>query len=176
MVTLVAITLFACEGNYKNIQKLNLTDGAPVAEGKMINLKYTDSGKVVTNLKAPELLDFSNFEFPYQEFPKGIEVHFWDENDTESTVNSDYAIRFNDTGIVDLRENVRIFTSDSTLLTAEQLYWDQTNQWLFTNKPYTITFPDGSFNNGEQFDASEDFTIFLSLRNQGIQIVDKTNN
>ena len=56
MALVFAITLFACEGNYENVRKLNLSDGAPIAEGKDINFKYTDSGKLVTNLLADKLL------------------------------------------------------------------------------------------------------------------------
>ena len=175
IVCVCTITLFACEGNYKNIQKLNLTDGAPVAEGKNINLKYTDSGKVVTNLLAPVLLDYSNFEFPYQEFPDGVEVFFWDEDNKKSVINSDYAIRFDKTNIVDLRTNVVLVTSDSIVLNAEQLYWDQKNQWVFTDQPYRIKFKDGSYNDGARFDSSEDFTNFISRKNQGVQIIDQKN-
>ena len=50
MSLLVVITLFACDANYKDKQKLSIKDDQPLAIGKQINLKYTDSGKVVTNL------------------------------------------------------------------------------------------------------------------------------
>lgn len=170
-----AVTLFSCESNYKNIQKFNLSDGAPIAEGKDINFKYTDSGKLVTNLISPKLLDFSNLEFPYKEFPDGIEVHFWDKKDKESTVNADYAIQFEETGIVDLRRNVVLVTSDSVILKADQLYWDQKNNWIFTDEPYRIKFKDGSYNDGAVgFDSNQDFTTFLSRKNQGVQLIDKT--
>lgn len=172
VVILVTITLFACEGNYKNIQKLNLKDDLPVAEGININLVYTDSGKIVTNLLAPKLLDYSNFEFAYQEFPDGVEVRFYKDG-KQSTVTSDYAMRYPETNIVDLRENVVLITADGNTLNAEQLYWDQKNQWVFTDRPYRITFSDGSYNDGEGFDANEDFTVFLSRKNDGIQIIDK---
>ena len=175
MAITIAITLFACEGNYKNVQRLNLKDGAPVAEGQNVNLFYTDSGRVVTNLMAPRLLDYSNFEFPYQEFPEGVEVHFF-ENGDKSTVKSDYARRYDATGIVDLRENVRLTTADGNVLEAEQLYWDQNNQWLFTDQPYRITFSDGSYNDGARFDANEDFTVFLSRKNDGVQLIDQNQN
>ncbi|MCZ6594686.1 MAG: LPS export ABC transporter periplasmic protein LptC [Bacteroidetes bacterium] len=172
VVILVTITLFACEGNYKNIQKLNLKDDLPVAEGININLVYTDSGKIVTNLLAPKLLDYSNFEFAYQEFPDGVEVRFY-EDGKQSTVTSDYAMRYPETNIVDLRENVILITADGNTLSAEQLYWDQKNQWVFTDRPYRITFSDGSYNDGEGFDANEDFTVFLSRKNDGIQIIEQ---
>lgn len=173
MTVVFVITLFACDGTYRNKKQLSVKDDAPLAEGKNINLKYTDSGKVVTNLLAPKLWDYSNFEFPYQEFPEGIEVHFWDKGE-ESTVTSDYAIRFNQTGIIDLRENVVLVTSDSLVLRTSQLYWDQKNQWVFTDEPYQIKFKDGSYNDGARFDSSEDFTKFISRKNKGVQIIDKT--
>jgi LPS export ABC transporter protein LptC len=176
MTIFLVITLFACEGNKKNIQRLSITDNAPLAEGKNINLKYTDSGRVVYNLITPELKDYSNFEFGYQEFPKGVEVRFWDEENKKSTITSDYAINFINTELIDLRKNVVLKMSDSTVLRAEQLYWDKRNQWVFTNKPYQIKFKNGSFNDGARFDSNQEFTNFLSRNNQGVQIIEQENN
>ncbi|WP_410004331.1 LPS export ABC transporter periplasmic protein LptC [Aequorivita nionensis] len=175
MALVLVITLFACESNYQNVKRLSLSDGAPIAEGKDINFKYTDSGKLVTNLLAEKLLDYSNLEFPYKEFPNGIEVRFWDEDGKKNTVTADYAIQFDKSSLVDLRKNVVVITADSVVLKANQLYWDQKNKWVFTDEPYQIKFKDGSYNDGAVgFDSSEDFTTFLSRKNQGVQLVDKT--
>lgn len=172
MLLLWSITLFACGDNYKNKQQLSLKDDQPFSRGKEINLKYTDSGKVVTNLIAATLIDYSNYNFPYREFPDGIEVRFWEDGDM-STVTSDYAIQYGETGMIDLRENVVLITSDSLVLKADQLYWDQKNQWVFTDQPYQIKFKDGSYNDGARFDSSQDFTVFLSRKNSGVQLVDQ---
>ncbi|HLT49313.1 MAG TPA: LPS export ABC transporter periplasmic protein LptC [Aequorivita sp.] len=175
MALVLVITLFACESNYQNVKRLSLSDGTPIAEGKDINFKYTDSGKLVTNLLAEKLLDYSNLEFPYKEFPNGIEVRFWDEDGKKNTVTADYAIQFDKSSLVDLRKNVVVITADSVVLKANQLYWDQKNKWVFTDEPYQIKFKDGSYNDGAVgFDSSEDFTTFLSRKNQGVQLVDKT--
>ncbi len=85
MALIVVVTFFACDANYKDKQKLSIKDDQPLAIGKEINLKYTDSGKVVSNLLAKSLLDYSNYEFLYQKFLEGVEVHFW-EDGKESTV------------------------------------------------------------------------------------------
>ena len=129
MVILIVITLFSCEGNYQNIQKMNLKDEAPFAIGKNINLKYIDSGKVAANLIAPKLLDYSNFDFPYQEFPEGIILHFW-EKDAMSTITADYGIIYSGTNIIDLQGNVVIKMQDGKLLETPQLYYDQVNQFV----------------------------------------------
>ena len=166
------ITLFSCEGNYKNIQKMSLKDNAPLSVVRGMNTKYTDSGKVTVNLKASLMLDFSNYNFPYNEFPEGIVLYFWEEGE-KSTVTSDYAVKYEKTNLVDLRGNVKIITNDSVELNASQLYWDQKNEWLFTDKAYTIKFADGSYNEGQAFNSSQDFTTFLSRKNHGVQFIDK---
>lgn len=165
----LAITLFACESNYKQARQLSLSDEAPMAEAQGVNLKYTDSGRVVSNLISEKVLDYSNRSFPYQRFLDGVEVHFWDEKDQKTTVIADYALRYVDMALVDLRDNVVIITGDSVELHAEQLYWSQEKNWLFTDRPYTIKFKDGSFNEGTRFDSNEDFTNFLSRDNISMQ-------
>jgi LPS export ABC transporter protein LptC len=175
LVIMIASALFACEGNYKNVKKLSLKDNLPVSEGINVKLVYTDSGQVVANLITPRLLDYSNFNFGYQEFPEGLEVQFFEEGEM-STVKADYAMRYPESGIVDLRENVELVTADGNVLNADQLYWDQKNKWVFTDQPYRITFSDGSYNDGARFDANEDFTVFLSRKNDGIQIIDQNKS
>lgn len=174
VITLTAvITLFACEGNYKEIQQLSEADLGPIAEGEGVNLKYTDSGKLVANLLTPRLLDFSNYNFSFSEFPDGLELIFWNDEGETNTVTSDYGIHFEDANLVDLRGNVVLVTSDSVVLNATQLYWDQNNKWIFTDQPYNITFKDGSYNEAFGFDSNEDFTTFLSRENTGVQYVEK---
>ena len=69
-----------------------------------------------------------------------------------------------------------LVTSDSVELRAEQLYWDQDNKWIFSDRPFQIKFKDGSYNDGARFDSSEDFTTFLSRKNQGVQIIEAKEN
>ncbi len=175
MAISIAITLFACEGNYREIQQLSTADLGPIAEGKGVNLKYTDSGKLVANLISPKLLDFSNYNFSFSEFPDGVEVQFWNEKGEKTIVTSDYGIQYDKTNLIDLRGNVVLLTSDSVKLNAQQLYWDQTNKWVFTDQPYSIVFKNGSYNEGAGFDSSEEFDNFISTRNVGVQIVDKAD-
>jgi LPS export ABC transporter protein LptC len=174
LTVFIVLTLFSCEGNYRQIQQLTIADLGPIAEGSGVNLKYTDSGKLVVNLISPTLLDFSNYNFSFTEFPNGLEVQFWNEKGEKSTVTSDYGIHFEAANLVDLRGNVVLVTSDSLTLNAKQLYWDQNNKWVFTDQPYRIVFKDGSFNDGGRFDSSEDFNTFISRKNVGVQYVDNS--
>lgn len=145
---------------------MNKRGEGPAAEGEGIVLKYTDSGKVVATLRTPFMKDYGTQDFPYQEFPDGVNVTFVGDDKKENYIRSDYAKLFKRTAIIDLRHNVVLILSDSTTLRTSQLYWDQTNDWVFTDKAYTIDFADGSFNNGEGFDSSENFKNFLSSGNR----------
>ncbi|WP_246054339.1 LPS export ABC transporter periplasmic protein LptC [Antarcticibacterium flavum] len=176
IVTVTAVTmLFSCEGNLNRIRAMDLPGDSPQAIGTNLDLKYTDSGRVVATLKSERMLDYTNLEFPYREFPDGIELEFFDENRQKNTVTSNYAIIYDETGLIDLQGDVVLVTSDSTRLEATQLYWDQTIGWVFTDKPNTIRRPSGARNQGQGFDSDLNFTNFRSRTNVGVQVIEDKN-
>ena len=177
IVTLLGVTmLFSCEGNLKEVRAFSMEADAPQAIGEGINLKYTDSGRLVATLKSPRMLDYTNKPFPYREFPDGVEVEFFDENDKKSTVKANYGIVYDKTDLIDLRGDVKIVTSDSTVLVGDQLFWDQEKSWIFTDQPNTIWFPNGAVNEGRGFDSNQNFTNFRSRTNTGVQIIEEEEN
>ncbi len=171
LVTAFAVTLFLSCDRGEEIRQMSIRSDGPVTEGTGINLKYTDSGKLTAHLRTPYIKNFANAEFPYEEFPEGVEVTFIDNEGRENVITSEYAIRYKNTNLIDLQTNVTLFTSDSVTLKAQQLYWDQSNSWIFTDQPYTIITKDGSRNDGDLFDSNEDFTNFVSLNNVSKQYV-----
>lgn len=172
LVTAFAVTLFfSCKGKGEEIRKSRIKSDGPISEGTGINLKYTDSGKVTTHLIAASMRNFENANFPYQEFPDGVEVTFTDDDGKENIITAEYAIRYKETNLIDLQKNVTLFTSDSVTLNASQLYWDQQNNWIFTDQPYRLVTADGSSNDGDLFDSNKDFTNFVSLNNVSKQYV-----
>lgn len=177
IVTAITVTmLFSCEGNLNRVRALDMPDENPQAIGMGLNLKYTDSGRVVAILKSPKMLDYTNMTFPYREFPDGVQVEFFDEKQKKNTITADYGIIYDETGLIDLQGNVVLVTSDSTKLQAEQLFWDQKAAWIFTDKPNTIQFANGARNDGQGFDSDLNFTNFRSRTNVGIQIIEEKKN
>ncbi len=143
MVTAFAVTmLFSCQDNFKDIQKIGMPQTEPISEAKNFNLKYTDSGIVKANLISTKMLDFSNREFAYQEFPEGLHLIIYDDDGNESNVFSDYGIINSETDLIDLQDNVIIATHTKDTLFAEQLYYDQKTEWLFTNLPVSYKSKD----------------------------------
>lgn len=157
ILVLSIAVLFACESNFKDVQKINVSTFAPGGEADTVNLKYTDSGKIKAILISPKMLDFSNAAFPYTEFPKGIDVTLYDNNAKKSFITSDYAITYKGTDIIDLQGNVKITSEDGKILETTQLYYDQKREWFFTEKKCKLTLGPGNEFYTKGFDASRDF-------------------
>ena len=166
------VMLFACEGNLSEVNKYNQEVNVPQGVAKNINLFYTDSGAVKSNLRSPKMLDYSQERFAYRVFPDGVEVDFFNTDSTKNTIFADSAVVYINSDLIDLRHNVKILTSDSLILTTSQLYWDTAKSWVFTDRDYTIQQANGSKNDGLGFDANQDFTVFNSRTNTGIQVIE----
>ncbi|AIN74976.1 LPS export ABC transporter periplasmic protein LptC [Flavobacterium psychrophilum] len=160
VLLLIVTTLFfiSCESNINEVRKINVVEFNPIGEAKDFNLKYTDSGKIKVVLVSPQMLDFSQLDFPFTEFPKGIKVTIYDTQGNKSFVTSNYAISYTNSNLIDLSGKVKITTNDGKILETEQLYYDQKNEWFFTQKSYKFT-NKGSVIEGLGIDFSKDFKV-----------------
>ena len=167
LVTALAVTLFfGCESNFKEVQKINFSEFIPSGDADKVNLKYTDSGRISAILVSPKMLDFSSVNFPFTEFPKGIDVTLYDIKGKKTFIKSNYAVSYKVTNIIDLQGSVKITSQDGQILETEQLYYDQKNEWFFTEKSFKFTDPKG-VSNGQGIDFSKDFKIINSQKIAG---------
>ena len=173
IVTAIAVTMFfSCNNSLKQVNKIGISENEPVGEAENINLKYTDSGRVKSILISPEMLDYSNRSYPYKEFPKGIDLELFDDENKRSNILADYAIIYDQTNLIDLQGHVKLVTSDKDTLFAEQLYYDNSKGWLFTNKP--VTYRTGlDLIHGNGFDSNSKFTNAEVLEVTGIVTLDE---
>lgn len=168
IVTVFAVTMFfSCESNFKQVQKLNQKTFSPTGQADTINLVYTDSGKVKAILISPKMIDYASLENPYTEFPKGIKVTIYDDQENKSYVDADYAVSYKKTNLIDLQGNVKITTYDNKILETSQLYYDQKNEWFFTENYFKYSDGQGGFLEGPGVDFSKDFKIFNMQKGNG---------
>ena len=167
IIAVIAISLFlSCESNFKDIQKSNISEFFPSSDADIVNLKYTDSGRITAVLVSKKMLDYASVAYPFTEFPKGIDVTLYDKNAKKTFVKSNYAVSYKKTSLIDLQGKVKIFTEDGQILETEQLYFDQKNQWFFTERRFKLTGPKG-ISNGQGIDFSKDFKIINSQKITG---------
>ncbi|WP_413999493.1 LPS export ABC transporter periplasmic protein LptC [Flavobacterium sp. W1B] len=167
VVMVLAMTLFfGCESNFKEVQKINFSEFTPNGDADNVNLKYTDSGLIKAILVSSKMLDYTSVDFPFTEFPKGIDVTLYDDKAKTTRITSNYAVSYKITGIIDLRGKVKIASQDGQMLETEQLYFDQKNEWFFTEKKFKFTDLKG-VSNGQGIDFSKDFKVINSQRITG---------
>ena len=161
------VTLFlGCESNFKEVQKSNFSEFVPSGEAEKINLKYTDSGRITAILVSPKMMEYANVAFPFTDFPKGVDVTLYDKNNKRTIILADYATSYKSTNIIDLKGNVTISSQDGQILETDQLYFDQKNEWFFTEKSFKFTDPKGT-SNGQGIDFSKDFKVINSQKITG---------
>lgn len=171
LVTAIAVTLFfSCKNDFDDVQKVGVLQNQPIGEAENIDLKYTelkeDTVRLLANLLSPKMLDYSNRNFKFSEFPKGVELKIYDKNNNQTIIISDYAIVYDETDIIDLRGNVRIATHKKDTLFTEQLYYNQKLEWLFTNEPWLFKRAVSPLH-GIGFDSDKEFKNFQMLEMGG---------
>lgn len=167
LVTAIAVTLFfACENDFDEVQKVGIFQNQPIGEAKDIDLKYTelkeDSVHLRVNLLSPKMLDYSNRDFAFSEFPDGIFLKIYGDDNKLTTIRSNYAIFYTETDIIDLRGNVTVTTHDNKTLVTEQLYYNEKLEWLFTNERWVY-----GPTHGVGFDSDKDFKNYQMLEMGG---------
>lgn len=167
VIFLLCFIFTSCESNLKDVQNIYKTTFVPSGEADSINLKYTDSGRVKTKLQSLKMLDYSTAKNPFVEFPKGVLVTLYDQKNRTTTIHSDKAYSYKRTQIIDLQGNVRIVSHDGKVLQTNQLYFDQKNEWFFTEDFFKFIDNNGSYVEGKGIDFSKDFKIFNMQNNRG---------
>ena len=169
LLLLFFLTYFAltsCESNFRDVQRMGFAEFSPSGEADQINLKYTDSGRITANLVSPKMLDYATVRYPFTEFPKGMHLTLYDKNGKDTYIDAKYAVSFKETNLIDLQNTVKISNQEGQLLETEQLYYDQKNEWFFTEKKFKFTSPKG-ISYGEGIDFSKDFKKVNSQKISG---------
>lgn len=159
-------SMVSCESNFKDVQKMGMAEFSPSGDADGINLKYTDSGRITANLVSPKMLDYATVKFPFTEFPKGMHLTLYDKNGKETYVDAKYAISHKNSNLIDLQKDVKISNQNGEMLETDQLYYDQKNEWFFTEKKFKFTSPKG-VSYGEGIDFSKDFKKVNSQKVSG---------
>ena len=168
-----ALTLFfSCDDGSSTLKQINQFNDNPVGIAYDIRMTYTDSAVVKAILTAPVNLDFTHLSFKYSEFPEGLKIIFFNNNNEENTVVADYGILYNQTKIVDLQGNVVLLSHDGSRLETDQMYWDAEKEWLFTEQPFT--FENVNYDMAAlRLDTNKEFSKFQTGKLTGTMIVEE---
>ncbi|HEA20270.1 MAG TPA: LPS export ABC transporter periplasmic protein LptC [Pricia antarctica] len=183
MALVVAILFFSCTDTYERSGDEKVPIVYPMGIAEDFILTYTEARndvdsedstgtKVIAVLKSPLREDYSNLTFAYQTFPKGLVVDFFNEEGQKSIIKADYGILYSATNVLDLQDNVIIETHDGKLMETTQVYWDQENDWVFTQEKFKYTNPeDGSVMYGTGMDFKKEPYFFSAHKTNGLMSI-----
>ena len=179
---------FSCADNYKRVGEEALPLVFPQGVAENFSFRYSEANSVMGNedidttrvisvLSGPITENFENLEFPYRTFPKGIVVDIYDEDKNKNKISADYCIRYSSTGLIDLRGNVVLETHDGKKLETPQLFYDQSNEWAFTQNKFKYTNPEeGTIMDGEGMDFNKDFSFLNAHKTYGLMTIKEEIN
>lgn len=166
--------LFSCDNDMRNLQQLSIQKKFPQGEAYDFKLVYTDSSKVVAVVTSKLNRDFTNQRMPYSEFPEGVRVEFYDQARHKNIVEANYGIIFPNSDILELRDNVVLTTYDGKKLKTSQLFWDQKEDWIFTDKEFSfIDEVKGTITNGIGMDFDKKFSTVKAHKTTGILAIEE---
>ncbi|WP_276165251.1 LPS export ABC transporter periplasmic protein LptC [Zobellia alginiliquefaciens] len=183
MVFSMAILFLSCQDNYERSgqEKVPLIYPMGIAENftatytearEMLETEDSTSTRVIAVLTSPLNEDFNNLEFPHRIFPDGLLVHYFNEGGEKSIIKADYGIIYSATNVIDLQGNVVIESHDGKKLETPQLFWDQDDNWIFTQERFKFTNPeDGTIMDGEGMDFNRDLSFFHAQKTYGLMTI-----
>lgn len=155
---IVWIFLILCFGCDKNEELIPFTEkDLKLEKTKGVEILYSDSSIVRIRIKAPALEFHLQASDPFQEFPEGIHIDFFNpQGKITSTLTADYAARFQSKKKTFLKNNVRWESINKEVMESPELTWNEETQNLYTNKFVVIATPkDTVFSQG--FNADQSF-------------------
>jgi len=156
--------LFSCTNDSKKVRDFLADKNLPIGVAKDAYHVYKDSGRVKSKLITPLLHDFSNRKnHPYNEFPEGIKIiNFSKKSNDSVTIIGDYSRSYSKTKISEIKGNVVVINhTEKSKLETEELFWDQSTKYFYSEKSFVLTTPT-SIVRGIGFECKEDLSKHLA--------------
>lgn len=174
-ISLLLLTVvFSCKNSSKEINDFLADQNLPIGVSEEINHVYKDSGQITSRLIAPVLLDFTNRKLnPYSEFPKGIKIVSIDRHTRDSiTITGNYAVSYDKTHFAEIIGDVVIVNhQQGATLNSEQMYWDQKEEYFFTESKFTL-FTEKDTMHGVGFESDGNLNNWILNNTNGNFVVD----
>lgn len=157
----------SCENDIKEVNDL-LSKQTGIEEAVDVTSFMSQQGKVKAKLRSPYMLRYQA-DSPYVEFPRTLHVDFYDDSTkVESTVDALYARYREYENKVLLKDSVVVINiQKGDTLKTNELWWDQTTEEFFTDKPVRIFQSDKTIF-GKGLRAKQDFSSYDIFNITGI--------
>ena len=154
------VVLMSCKNDVNEVVSLTSHYRYPEMRAIDISLFRSDSAKLYFQLFAKEMIQYSNDKKPYILFPQGFNAkHFNQFPIPESSIRAEWAKYFVNEKLWWAKNNVVAENSDGEKLFAEELYWDQKKEIIYSDKYVKIQTPEEIIF-GEGFEADQNMSHY----------------
>jgi LPS export ABC transporter protein LptC len=165
----IVLFVFSCKSDLEKVTAFATELDLPEQSARNIEVEYTDTGKLQLKFFTPVLKHYTNVNEPYYEFPEGIKVYFYDENEAiQSIITANYSIYFEEPQLWEARDSVVARnTQTGEKIESEQMFWDQPKQLIYSKVFTKITNEDGTYFGEEGFEAAQDLSYYRLIGSSG---------
>ena len=163
---LFALVLGGCENDMEEVNAIVETEVLPISVADDIQIIYSDSATLKVILEAKHLERFLG-EDPYLEMTNGVYVRFFNnKGEVESELRSNYAISYENSDIMEAKENVVVVNKKGETLNTEHLIWEKKTEKIRTEEFVKITTEDEVIF-GHGLESNQDFTKYRIKKIKG---------
>jgi LPS export ABC transporter protein LptC len=164
----------SCENDIKKVRELTAKQDSAIISAENVEINYTTKGVKTVLMKAPELRKFSEKDNEsYIEFPKGINMYFYDENgNVSSTLRANYSIYYEEEGKWIAKYDVEAVNEKGEKLNTEYLIWLRDKQTISTDQFVKITTKDGVIYGDDGFVSDQSFSNWEVINGRGTLNID----
>ncbi len=149
----------------KSFKNLKLV---PTLYTTKVSSLISDSGVTRYRLATDEWAVYERGNEPYWHFPKGVYVEKFDSLlHVEASIKSDTAYFYEHKKLWVLKKNVKILNLQGEKFETDELFWDQYQQKIYSNKFIKIRQKDKIIT-GLGFESNESMTRYQIHKTQGI--------
>lgn len=155
-----------CTNDLKEVEVITETEIFPVEVADSIQIIYSDSALLKVILDANHLERFVG-ENPHIKMTQGVHVRFFNNlGNVESELRSNRAVSYENTDIMEAKENVVVVNKKGETLNTEHLIWEEKTERIHTEEFVKITTEDEVIF-GHGFESNQDFTKYRIKKIKG---------
>lgn len=154
----------------ENVPRVDNAPEIPVQETDQLRITHSVDGKIRYLITTPKVLDYSELEEPYQEFPQGGFVQMYNDSSVlETTIFAKYAIHHLKPEDVWMAVDSVVVHNliEGQSLYTDTLYWDAARQEIYTDSYVKVVTSDMEMYGEQGMTADQQFRDyeFRTVRN-----------
>lgn len=159
----------SCKNDIDKVNTLTSRSNLPTFSVSGFESVYSDSGRIMIELKAQDLARYEGQNLKYDEYRYGLDVKFFNEDGSVSaTLRCSYARFLIEKELWEIKSDVEVDNMNrGEKINTELLYWDMNKELVYSDKFVKITTEDEILT-GDGFESNQDFSEWKILKPTGV--------